>query len=414
MLHEFCIFLGHFPGHPGCFFEFSTHPWDMYCILTCGWPMLFQIFIHQIMCVQPADALKILHFPGTFTWTWGLCSFGFWYILKMLQKFRIFPGHLPRHRVFFLGFLDTTSWRCSSFSWDIYTDMGLFFPGISANYIMQMLWFCLGHLPGHGGWLFRVFCTLHHPDAPAFLRTFTSTWGLFFFGFSAQYIMQMLWFCLGHLPGHRGCFLRVFHTLHHADAPVFLGTFTRTWGFFFWVFRTLHHADAPALLRTFTWTWGWFFRVFGTLHHADALGFLRTFTRTLGVVFFGFCTSCRCSGNSAFSWAIYPDTGVVIFGFSTHYIMQMLWNFLGHLPGHQGCFFGVFRTVLRHVLHFYLHVTYLIRTLTHEIICVHHADALDFLGTFTQTPGLFCQVFHTSLGHVPHLYTLLASFISNI
>ena len=36
-------FPGHFPGHPGCFFGFSTHPWDMYCIPTCGWPMLFSI-----------------------------------------------------------------------------------------------------------------------------------------------------------------------------------------------------------------------------------------------------------------------------------------------------------------------------------------------------------------------------------
>ena len=62
---------------------------------------------------------------------------------------------------------------------------------------------------------------------------------------------------------------------------------------------------------------------------------------TGGCFFSAFCTSCRCSGNSAFSWAIYPDTGVVIFGFSAHYIMQMFQFFLRHLHGH-GVFFSGF------------------------------------------------------------------------
>ena len=89
MFQEFHIFPEHLSGHQGCFLMFFTHTWDMYCIFTCGWPILFHIFSHQIICVHPANAPEILHFPGTFAWTWGL---------------------------FFSGFLDTTSCRCSSFS----------------------------------------------------------------------------------------------------------------------------------------------------------------------------------------------------------------------------------------------------------------------------------------------------------
>ena len=208
MLREFRIFPGHFPGHPGCFFGFFTHPWDMYCILTCGWPMLFQIFSHQIMCVHPADALKIPDFPGTFTPRWG-CFF--WVLVHPEDAPEIphFPGTFTQTQGFFLsGFLDTTSCRCSGFSWDIYPDTGVVLFRFSGHYIMQILWVFSGHLPGH--------------------------WGLFFFRF--LYILQMLWkfrIFLGHLPRHRGCYFRVFRTLHHADAPIFLETFTWTWGFFF-------------------------------------------------------------------------------------------------------------------------------------------------------------------------------------
>ena len=196
-------------------------------------------------------------------------------------------------------------------------------------------------------------------------------------------------------------------------------------GFFsFQVFRTLHHANAPVLLGTFTWTWGlvfsgflhttssrcssfsWdiymdmgvvFLWVFRTLHHADALDFLWTFTWTPGLFFGGFphstetctsflpvcdifvydtypwnylSTSCRCSG---FSQDIYLDTRVVFFSGFSHisgtstaslhivslfyfeylamrlcvYILQMLWKFCifaGHLPGHHGCFLFWFST----------------------------------------------------------------------
>ena len=192
MLREFHIFPGHFPGHPGCFFGFSTHPWDMYCILTCGGPMLFRIFSHQIMCVHPADALKILELPATFTWTWGC---------------------------FFLGF--GTSWRCSrnsTFSQDIYPDAGVFSFGYYAHYIMQMLQIFLGHLPRHRGCFFRLFHTLHHPAAPAFLGTFTQTWELFFLGF--------------------------LHTTSCRCASFSWDIYTDMVVFFLWAFRTLHHADA--------------------------------------------------------------------------------------------------------------------------------------------------------------------------
>ena len=83
------------------------------------------------------------------------------------------------------------------------------------------------------------------------------------------------------------------------------------------------------------------------------------------------------------------------------YIMQMLQAFSGHLPKHQGCFFQILRTGLD----MYMCVTSLFKTFTHENICLHHADALGFFRTFTLTPGLFFfWVFCTSLGHVLHFY----------
>ena len=142
---------------------------------TWGWPIWFQMFSHQMMNVHPADALEILHFPGTFTRTQGLC---------------------------FLSCPHTWC-KCSSLSRVIYPDSRAVIFGFL--YILQMLQkFCifLGHIPGQGG--------------------------CFIFGFSAHYIMQMLRFCSGNLSRHRGCFFRVFCTLHHPVAPVLLGTFIRT------------------------------------------------------------------------------------------------------------------------------------------------------------------------------------------
>ena len=87
------------------------------------------------------------------------------------------------------------------------------------------------------------------------------------------------------------------------------------------------------------------------------------------------CTSCRCSGNSAFS----P----------------------GHLHRHQGYFFRVFRTSLRHVLQFYMCVIA-------GNFFVHILQMLRqfriFPGSFTWTPGLFFWGFRTSLRHLLHFY----------
>ena len=189
------------------------------------------------LCVHPADALKILDFPETFTQTWG-CFF--WVLVHPEDAPEIphFPGTFTQTQGFFLsGFPHITLCRCSGFSWDIYPGTGVvFFFSYSAHYIMQLLQLFLGHL--------------HRP-------------GSFFFGFSAHYIIQMLQFLLGHLHEHGGFF---------------------------------------------------------------SLGFPHT-------------TSCRCS---KFAWDIYLETGVGFFGISTHYIIQMLQLFLGHLNRHGGCFLSDF------------------------------------------------------------------------
>ena len=312
------LFLGHLHGPGSCFFRvFRTlrHP-DAPAFLgtfTETWGLFFLRVFHTQHHADAPDFLgtfsqtrvvffrlfRTLHHPaapaflGTFTWTWEL---------------------------FFSGFPHITSSRCSSFSWDIYTDIGVvfcwvfrilhhpsapvslgtftrtwwfFFSGLPAHYIMQMLRFCLGHLPEHRSWFFRDFHTLHRPDAPAFLGTFTQTWGLFFFGFSTHYIMQVLRIFLGHLPRHRACSFQVFWTLNHADAPGFL--------------------------RTFTWTlWVVFF---GFLYILQMLWKIRIFLGHLyrqGLLFLGFphTISCRCSG---LSWDIYLDTRAVFLGFSAQY-----------------------------------------------------------------------------------------------
>ena len=134
----------------------------------------------------------------------------------------------------------------------------------------------------------------------------------------------------------------------------------------------------------------WFFRDLHTLHHPDAPAFFGTFAETWGCFFSGFphTTLCRCSG---FSWDIYPDTGVVPFRFSGHYIMQILRVFLGHLPGHCGLFFWGFCTSYRCSGNSgFSWAIYPDRGCYSWVVhTLHHADAPDFLGTFTCTPGLF-------------------------
>ena len=152
-------------------------------------------------------------------------------------------------------------------------------------------------------------------------------------------MVQMLQFVSGHLPRQQGCYFRVF--VHPADAPAILhlpGTFTWTRGLFhFWVFPTLHHPDAPAFLRTFTWTWGLFF-----------------------------------------------------FGFSAHYIIQMLQLFLGHLPGHGGCFFSGFLHTTSSSCSGFAWDIYLDRgCFFRGFRTVHHPVAPVLLGTFTWTGVVF-------------------------
>ena len=166
--------------------------------------------------------------------------------------------------------------------------MGVVFFRVSAHYIIQSLWFCSGHLPGQG-----LFCSgFPHTTSSScsgFARDIYPDTGVVFFGLYAHYIIQMLQPFLGHLPRHGGCFFRVFRTLDHPVAPVLLGTFIRTQGLFF-------------------------------------SGFPHT-------------ASSSCSG---FSRDIYPDTGVVFFGFSAHCIIQLLQFCSGHLPGHRSGFFSGF------------------------------------------------------------------------
>ena len=227
------------------------------------------------------------HIPGTctaFLHVVGLCYVGYLviklcvYILQMLLKFRIFLRHLPRHG-FFFGF------------W----------------YILKMLQkfhIFPGHLPRHRVFFFRVFCTLHRADAPDLLGTFTQTQGVFFFGYSAHYIIQLLQLFLGHLhePG----------------------------SFFFWVFRTLHLPDAPVSLGTFTRTWWFFFSGLSAQYIMQMLQF--------------------CLGHLPLNgvWVNVGENMLFSFRIFTHQcIMQMLWKFSivpGHLYGHQGCFCQMFRT----------------------------------------------------------------------
>ena len=120
MLQEFCIC----PGQQGLFLSGFLDTTSCRCsgvsqdIYPDTKGCFFRVFVH------PADAQEIPHFPGPLTQTQGLL---------------------------FSGFPHTTSCRCSNFSWDIYMDMGFFFSGFSAHYIMQMLWFFSGHLHRHRG-----------------------------------------------------------------------------------------------------------------------------------------------------------------------------------------------------------------------------------------------------------------------
>ena len=71
-----------------------------------------------------------------------------------------------------------------------------------------------------------------------------------------------------------------------------------------------------------------FFSGFPQTTSSSCSGFAWDIYLDIGVGLFGFSTtSSRCS---SFSWDLYMYMGVVFFGFSTHYIIQLLWCFSGH------------------------------------------------------------------------------------
>ena len=154
------------------------------------------------------------------------------------------------------------------------------------------------------------------------------------------------------------------------------------------------------------------------------------------------CTSRRCSSNFIFSQDIYPDIRAVFVlafcasrGHVLHFYMCVTYLFwmLTHQSIHVHpadaleilhfsrtftwtpglFFFQVFHWSLEYVLYFYMCITYLFRTFTHKIICVHPADTLKILhfpGPFSSTPGLFFSSFlHFSWDN--HLDTRVVFFI---
>ena len=200
---------------------------------------------------------------------------------------------------------------------------------------MQMLRIFLGHLPGHRGCSFQVFWTLHHADAPGFLRTFTWTLWVVFLGF--LYILQMLWkFCifLGHLPRQGLLFLGFPHTtlcrcsglswdIYLDTRAVFLGFSTQYWDMYF-IFTCMWHiclGQLPMKLFVYIMQMLWIFSGHLPRHH----------------FFWAFCTSPGHVLNGV--WVNVGGNMLSSFWIFTHqYIMQMLWKFRivpGHLYGHH-------------------------------------------------------------------------------
>ena len=110
------------------------------------------------------------------------------------------------------------------------------------------------------------------------------------------------------------------HPAHALEIPHFPGTFTQTQGLFFSAVLT-HRVDAPVLLETFT--------------------------PKAGLLFSGFCTSCRCSRNSASSWDIYLDKGVVLFLGFPHTTSLRCSSFSQDIYTNTGVVFFRFSTQLK-------------------------------------------------------------------
>ena len=241
---------------------------------------------------------------------------------------------------------------------------------------MQMLWkfhIVPGHLYGHQGCLCRMFHTSpwHVLDLTCWCQV-----AYFYFRYlDANLFVHMLWMLQvfrifpGHLPGQQGCFSGFSshpQNMYYICMCCWLILFWR----FTWQFICAHALDAPGIPHFPRTTGVVLFRFSGHYIMQMLLAFLGHLPGHCGLFLSGFCTSCRCSGNSAFSWAIYPDTGVVIFRFSAHYIMQMFQFFLRHLHGHGAFFSGFSAHYIMQMFRF-------------------------FSGHLHRHRGCFFQVFHT-------------------
>ena len=123
------------------------------------------------------------------------------------------------------------------------------------------------------------------------------------------------------------------HTWFIEDIPDIPGTctaFVHVIGLFYFRYSAMCTSCRCSGNSAFSWDiyldTGFSFLVFQTLHHGDALAFLGTFTHTPGLFVSGFCTAY----------------GGCFLGLSKHYIMQMIRFFWGHWPGHQCCFLSGF------------------------------------------------------------------------
>ena len=136
------FFLGHLPEHQGCFFRVFhtslTHILHFYLCVAC----LFRTFTHQMTCVHPSDAPKIPCFSWDIYPDTRVVFIGFsthlWDMYCLLPVSDIFiPDIYPPNYL-------CTSCQCSrnfAFSQDIYLDTGIVFLRFST--------FFPGHLPGH-------------------------------------------------------------------------------------------------------------------------------------------------------------------------------------------------------------------------------------------------------------------------
>ena len=138
MVWWFFIFCQHLYKHQCCFTECYASSKNIYNIYTCCWPPIYLCTSHWCSRssafsweIYPSIRIVFSDIPNTpkTCITFGICISDilsiqtpniFVHILLMLQKFHIFPGHLPKHQVCcFLDILDTPR-TCITFGIFIY------------------------------------------------------------------------------------------------------------------------------------------------------------------------------------------------------------------------------------------------------------------------------------------------------